>query len=413
MEEFGEHTIRLTKLLTKQEKKEQGIFITPKTIIAKLWDHLKPHISLESTKYILEPSAGTGEIVRYVCSVIPNSVEIVAVENNKMLFDYLVENCDVINHGKKLNIVHSDFMKYNSTTEFDIVIGNPPYVVIDKSKVPPEYAEYIIGRPNLFGLFILRCIQTMRIGGLLAFIIPKSFLNASYYSAIRNYMKTNGDLVEIVDFEKDNKFIDTQQATFGLLYRKTDAKTSIIECAYSMRFGGDNYIFNENVECLKHILEGSTTLGALGFTVKTGSIVWNQCKPQLADEGAILVYNSNISKDNCFQTVKFGNGEKKQCIKKRGCGYNENVIVINRGNGNSAYNFTFALLDTAGLGGEYYVENHLNVISWNGDAELRNGWLNKLLDSFRNPKTELFIQSFLGNGGLSKTELSSIFPIFI
>ena len=38
---------------------------------------------------------------------------------------------------------------------------------------------------------------------------------------------------------------------------------------------------------------------------------------------------------------------------------------------------------------------------------------NKIIQSFENPKTQLFIDLFLGNNGLSKTELETIFPIYL
>ena len=37
---------------------------------------------------------------------------------------------------------------------------------------------------------------------------------------------------------------------------------------------------------------------------------------------------------------------------------------------------------------------------------------NKIMISFKNKKTQDFINLFLGNNGLSKTELETIFPIY-
>jgi hypothetical protein len=36
----------------------------------------------------------------------------------------------------------------------------------------------------------------------------------------------------------------------------------------------------------------------------------------------------------------------------------------------------------------------------------------KIIKSFKNPKTKKFIEIFLGNNSLSKTELETIFPIY-
>ena len=38
---------------------------------------------------------------------------------------------------------------------------------------------------------------------------------------------------------------------------------------------------------------------------------------------------------------------------------------------------------------------------------------NNIITSFNNSKTQLFINTFLGNNGLSKTELETIFPIYL
>jgi type I restriction-modification system DNA methylase subunit len=422
--EFSDITIRITKQLSKTEKKEQGIFITPQTIIHKLWEHLEPLLEWNSgTKYrILEPSAGTGEIIRYLDNRIMGNV-IDAVEKNKILFDSL-KLCNMTQN--EFRTFHQDFTSFKTEEKYDLVIGNPPYVVMKKEEIPNDYREYCIGRANLFGVFILHSISLLKRGGVLAFIIPKSFLNAAYYSEIRHFMKQTGDILNIIDFEKDNLFIDTQQSTFGILFRRTrdedrdgggvGGRVRGKDCAYSIKLG-DSFVFNENVPELKQYLEGSTTLEAMGFIVKTGTIVWNQCKELLTSDSSQtrLIYNSNLSKDNQFENREFTNDSKKQYIRKKGS--RENVIVVNRGNGNSSYSFHYALIEGDKIG-EYLVENHLNVISFPCSdlaitpEEIR-GKMNKLIESFQHPKTELFIRSFFGNGGLSKTELQTIFPIFL
>jgi len=104
--EFSDITIRITKQLSKTEKKEQGIFITPQTIIHKLWEHLEPILgwNSETKYYILEPSAGTGEIIRYLENRITNNV-IDAVEKNNLLFESL-NSCNV-----KQNEFHNEWEK--------------------------------------------------------------------------------------------------------------------------------------------------------------------------------------------------------------------------------------------------------------------------------------------------------------
>ena len=393
--EYSKLTIDITNKLSKKEKKDNGIFITPKTIIEKLFSEIKKHIS--DPKRILEPSAGTCEIANYAHSTFPNAT-IDAVEYNNTIYT------DVAPTVSKYKYIHADFTKWSSLYTFDLIVGNPPYVVCGKEDVPEKYHEYVVGRPNVFCTFMLHSISMMSPGGILAFVIPTSFLNAAFYAKIRNYMKQVGTILNIVDFTNDNKFIETQQATIGLIYRKNDSvATTVSECKFSVKFG-DNYIFTEDSDKIKRILEGSTTLAKMGISVKTGTVVWNQHKDILTDDASktLLIYNTNVAKTNTVVEQNFANDEKKQYILMDGS--KEPIIVVNRGNGNSAYKLSYAYVDGKR---PYLIENHLNMIMCKTEENAR-----RILASFASKKTEEFVSLFLGNNGLSKTELETIFPIY-
>ena len=128
------------------------------------------------------------------------------------------------------------------------------------------------------------------------------------------------------------------------------------------------------------------------------------------DEIKIVDNNSNIS-NNIIEIKAFTNPTKKQYIKLKGS--NELVMVINRGNGNSSYKLSYAIIDITDR--PYLVENHLNIIysKTPQNREEINKKFRQIIQSFENPKTGDFIRSFLGNNGLSKTELETIFPIYI
>jgi hypothetical protein len=406
MKQFSELTIEITKNLTKNEKKSYGIFITPKSIIEKLnksiFDHLGSNKSL--IKNILEPSCGTCEIVNY-CDNNYTDVVIDAVEYNKTIFD-AIKKSKFINN---VNLINKDFIRFNPDKTYDLIIGNPPYFVCKKSDVPEEYEEFIHGRPNIFGLFILHSLSLLKSGGLLALIIPKSFLNSLYYSKIRNYIKDTCSIIKIEDYSNLNDFIDTEQSTFGLIIKKNTTSIIANVCDYSMLFN-DNYIFTDNSAELKELFNGSTTLEKMGLKVRTGKVVWNEHKDELTDnvEDTILIYNSNISNDNKFVFKEFKNDEKKQYINIDG--RIDPVLVVNRGNGNSAYKLNYALIEK----GPFVIENHLNEIYSPKKMEKTKllQIYDKIINSFKNPKTKKFIELFLGNNGLSKTELETIFPIY-
>lgn len=409
-EQYSQFSIDITRQLSKDEKKEYGIFITPQIIINKLGSSIIKYASENgiNIRSILEPSCGTCEIVNY-CDNVFNGIHIDAIEFNSKIF----ERIKTLTFKNKVNIIHQDFIKFDSSVKYDLIIGNPPYFVLEKGyKISKKMEPYIYGRPNIFGLFIIQAISMLAPNGILAFIIPKSFLNSAYYSKIRNYIKETCKIIEIIDFEKDNKFIDTQQSTFGIILKKEpNNKILSVECSYSIKFN-DNFMFTNDSVFLKSLLEGTTTLAELGLSVRTGNIVWNQHKDELTDDDneSVLIYNTNLTKEHTIDLRTFKNEEKHQYIKKDG--RIDPVLVVNRGNGNSAYKLNYALVSNIG---PYLIENHLNEIYCSKKIkkeELIN-LFNKIIQSFENPKTQIFIDLFLGNNGLSKTELETIFPIYL
>ena len=404
--QYSTLTLDITKKLTKSVKKEYGIFITPQSIITDFCQSIFQKINPDTFKNILEPSCGTCEIVDYLCHQLPD-IEIDCVEYNETIFDAIKD----LKWSNTVSFHHMDFLKFNPTKLYNLIIGNPPYFVCKKTQIPSEFNEFISGRPNIFGLFILKSLMLLKPNGVLAFIIPRSFLNSIYYAKIRNYIKQTCNIVMIKDYTGFNDFIDTEQSTFGLILQKREEEClSPYDCDYAVKLG-HNFIFTPDSIQLKQVFEGSTTIEKMGLKVRTGQVVWNEHKDLLTDneDDTLLIYNTNISKDNKLEIKKFKNDEKGQYIDK--AGRIDPVLVVNRGNGNSKYKLNYAVITE----GPYLIENHLNEIyspTQMSKSELLELY-KKITDSFKNPKTQEFIDLFLGNNGLSKTELETIFPIYI
>lgn len=397
--EYSKLTLEITSRLSKDEKKAGGIFITPRSIIAALMDRLPLGFI---PRRILEPSAGTGEIANYARARYPDA-HIDAVEINPTIFEAIKRVCPPYNY------LCADFTTWTQAEPYDLIVGNPPFIVCGKTAVPEPYRAHMVGRPNLFGIFILHSLSMLKVGGIIAFVVPASFLNAAYYAKIRNHMKATGTILSIDEY-RDGGFLETQQLTIGLVFRK-DREEPLGEtldtllsagCAYSLCFNGD-FIFSSNIALLRTLFTGATTLARMGIRVRTGTVVWNERKSDLTHDSTktLLIYNTNITKEHVATATTFKNGEKKQYINQEGL--TDPVIVVNRGNGNSAYKLSYALVDGRT---PYLVENHLNIIECGAHAP-------QILASLANEKTQQFVALFLGNNGLSKTELETIFPIYL
>ena len=383
MSKFTQLTNNINKSLSKKTRQIEGIYFTPKDIRSRMSEILQGMNLDPST--ILEPSFGSGEFLNDMKDMYPKA-ELYGIEKNKEIFDQVANELEY-----NANILCMDFLDYVGNP-VDLIIGNPPYFVT-KIKNP----SCMSGRGNIFVLFLYKCLTEHLVnGGVLAFVISTSFYNCIYYQKCRDYISNNCTIIHVEDL--NNSFFDTIQSTCLIVLRKEKPKND--NFIYQVKYG---IYINPHYLKLRQLSKDCFTLKDLGYSVKTGTIIWNEYKKNLHNEnGKLLIYSSNITKENelTFDLLK---GEKKQfidtCVKPHESGPS---ILISRGYGNS-YQFRYTIVNMD----EYYVENHINMVfRSSGDVDIRD-----IITSLERPETKEFLTYFIGNGALSKNELESVFPI--
>ena len=391
---FRETSKAFNASIDKQTRLDQGIFFTPKKARDALFEQLRA-ISV-NPETILEPSFGSGEFILDARVAFPGA-GIIGVEKNVDLFNSVA----AMGITSGLDSHNADFLEWTGE-KVDLIIGNPPYFVIPKDK----RHTMMIGRPNIYILFLYKCLtQHLKPGGVLAFILPTSIYNCSYYQPMRDYIRTHCEVVYVETLDKPG-FFETGQDTTLLIIKNTVPLSTINKYMYRSKTG--KTFISPYAEELYRLTENTETLASLGIGVKTGSIVWNQVPDNMADEGTLLIHASNISNSE----LKLDNISKK--TKKRQYVTDIDkptidgpVILTDRGYGNK-FKLNAVLVDLRG----FYAENHINVIYQKTPDHRTGEILARVLASFRDERTARFIQLFIGNGSMSATDLETIIPIF-
>ena len=402
MDKYSDLSKKLTKNIDTNEKKKNGIYFTPVTIIKKNIDALNPYFS--KIKTILEPSCGSCEFLNYIDTKASN-IEMTGIENNQMIYDEIKK----IKFKNPAQILNTDFLEWSTAEKYDLIIGNPPYFVMKKDDVSAEYYDYFDGRPNIFTLFIVKSLHMLTDDGILSFILPKSFTNCLYYDKLRKYIVDKYSILQLIDCS-DDSFIETKQET--ILFMVQNNPKSVKENAKYVIHISDYTILNtpENIVKMRELYKDSTTLNKLNFSVSVGNVVWNQCKAILTDDSkkTRLIYSSDIV-DSKLVVKEYTNKDKKNYIDKPGS--KDVILVINRGYGVGDYHFNYCIID---VDYPYLVENHLICVKYTASKtkpELLQLY-NNIIGSLNHEKTSEFINLYFGNNAINTTELNYILPIY-
>lgn len=396
---YSNLSYKLTKEISKKEKKNNGIFFTPPKTINKNLIFLEPY--MKDIKDVLEPSCGSGEYITLLTKYY-NHINITGIELNKTIYESIkkIEN-------ENISIYNEDYLVYTPCKKYDLIIGNPPYFVMKKKDVPKSYYDYFDGRPNIFLLFIIKSLKLLNQNGILSFVLPKNFLNCVYYDKTRKYISQYFKILNIV--ECNDAYIETAQETIILIIQNNldnkDNNIYILDNGKYTIFGTPDSIIR-----LKNLYKNSTTLSKLNFKVNVGNVVWNQCKKELTDDNTKtrLIYSSDII-DNKLNIKKYKNIDKKNYINKKGS--SDLLLIINRGYGVGNYKFQYCLID---CDYDYLIENHLICIKYTKPINKEELLVlyKKIIISLENTNTQEFIRLYFSNNAINTTELCEILPIY-
>ncbi|WP_309607761.1 Eco57I restriction-modification methylase domain-containing protein [Flavobacterium sp.] len=141
---------------------------------------------------------------------------------------------DVAIAGDKAFHWQNEFPQIFEKGGFDVIIGNPPYVLCQPSNTDEktlelyksfEVASYKI---DLFHLFFEASIKHLKVKGKLGFITPNTYLTNKYIQKMRNYILNNTNIETIVNYE-DAVFFDASVDVATIVLNKEKTLNETIE----------------------------------------------------------------------------------------------------------------------------------------------------------------------------------------
>jgi len=381
----------------------------------------------DDTIRILDPGAGTGILIAAICDRIINQKEtpcnifIDAYENDERLVPLLQNTLEICKnnlaekkHKPILKNINSNFIlkkeqeknrdpsgsKKERSVEYDLVIANPPYYKINiKAPESQKLKEYLNGQPNIYPLFMISAIQSLKENGKFIFIIPRSFCSGLYYKKIRDWFVKNTQINFIHCFESRLKIFEDNvtQETVILYGKKTkpEKKQKVnISISDDKTFKNTSNFFVPNkivfetktsesfiriphsqidLKIIQEIDTWENSLSSLGMEISTGKVVDFRTKENLifnltGNRGVPLLWMHNLkdgvidwpsNKYSKTQGILLNEHTKNQVIPVN------NYVLLKRFTSKNQKRRLYAtpLLKTDFQGFSFIgLENHLNYI---------------------------------------------------
>ncbi len=232
--------------LANSQRDNNAAYYTRQDICFTIINSL-PNYKERTSINILEPSIGVGNFLPaliYKYSSVPKvNIDVVDIDANSIaVLKELVKKINVPDNIN-INYIHDDFLLHQFDTEYDIVVGNPPYMKLSKDKTllaRYKTESFNQNTNNIFSFFIEK---SMRLGKFISLIVPKSLINSPEFNATRELI-ANHSIKKIIDFgEKGFKGVKIETICLQVATQVKASETEIESyITHEICWKGQNYI---------------------------------------------------------------------------------------------------------------------------------------------------------------------------
>jgi hypothetical protein len=270
-----------------------------------------------------------------------------------------LESYDPFNTGHICQFYDSEFM-FGIQDGFDIVIGNPPYVQIQKfsghsyqEQLKEQKYETFIKSADLYVLFIEQACNLLKSSGIMTFITSNKWMKANYGKLLRHFLSSKVQTLQLIDFRGckifANATVDANILTIKNIVPQTHAPINACEILASD--------YNSNINLAQYTKQHARSLQAVNadawiISNDIDMVIKNKIESkgvQLKDWD-IKIYRGLVTGDNIGLVIKDTNladlkklqvvDERNQFLKKYIFGENINryqyvcknhIIAVHRG----------------------------------------------------------------------------------
>lgn len=263
--------------ISTEERKALGQFYTPEWIINFIINSLP----FKTEHKILDPACGSGGFLIKIYDKLKglyekengNDIHNKILKNNIFGFDInpfavhltatnlalknlkqktddikIVETDSLSTHlghwtGSKQTTLNNEQNKISIDEAFpkyyDMIVGNPPYFNLKLEDINKKYPNEVFvkeaeGKTNIAGLFLIKFINSLKEGGYLGFVFPKSLTYVEPWKPIRRYVLKNCSILTIYDIREAFENVKLEQIIL-ILRKGTEHKNKKVKIFYKFQ----------------------------------------------------------------------------------------------------------------------------------------------------------------------------------
>lgn len=310
-------------------KAEHSQFFTPAPLAEQVVAGLRlPDVG---TLRVLDLGAGAGALTAALIDRIPATIklDITAVELDADLLPYLSQTLD----GLGATILHGDAVDLavdgTLPDDFDVVVMNPPYGKLAANSASRRRMSHLgVETPNIYAAFMAIGYLSLKQGGQMAAIVPRSWANGPYFKRFRHHMLDHMSIDRIQTFASrsslfsDAKVLQENVIITGTRNRQQSGVALVFDAGQPKTLPASDIIVPTDPERFVRIPTGAerelpgAPLSAMGLKVSTGKVVDFRSREHLTEPGVgafPMVYQGNITQGRVVWPRDIGKPQGFMC----------------------------------------------------------------------------------------------------